>query len=146
MLVKNRFLNVDENKNLNVCCWKFFRHTIANKFSNIIFHQHTGFWPTYTFTNTTTAKRQSLQAEDFSDVTLPSWLLLWLRQTKYGETRGPRGEAFKSPEYLRKSRNFFFTEDEAPRRASNHGPLHGNYGNNSYSQRETDNYTQTLDK
>ena len=24
---------------------------------------------------------------------------------------------------------FFFTEDEAPRRASNRGPLHGNYGN-----------------
>ena len=29
----------------------------------------------------------------------------------------------------RKSRNFFFTEDEAPRRASNHGPFYGNYGN-----------------
>ena len=27
----------------------------------------------------------------------------------------------------RKSRNFFFTEDEAPRRASNHGQLCGNY-------------------
>ena len=26
-------------------------------------------------------------------------------------------------------RNFFFTMDVAPRRASNHGPLHGNYGN-----------------
>ena len=45
-----------------------------------------------------------------------------------------------------KESKLFFTEDEAPRRASNHGPLHGNYEKNSYSQQETDNYTQTLDE
>ena len=35
----------------------------------------------------------------------------------------------KVTSYEPKSRNFLFTRDVAPRRASNHGPIHGNYGN-----------------
>ena len=43
-----------------------------------------------------------------------------------GQIHAPFGDHFGD---RRTCRNFFFTEDEAPRRASNHGPLYGNYGN-----------------
>ena len=49
----------------------------------------------------------------------------------------------------RESRNFFFNRDVAPRRASNQGPFYENYGDKylgNNSPRETDDFTQTLDK
>ena len=43
----------------------------------------------------------------------------------------PYFNVFHHQEYesVPNGRNFFFTMDVAPRRASNHEPLHGNYGN-----------------